>query len=247
MRKKTLLAISLTALLVLGIVGLASCTTTVSPAIYPTSQQQGIWVTGEGKVMATPDIATLQLGIQAQEKTVAQAQSEASDAMNKVMAALIGNGVAQKDIQTQRFSIQQVTNYDPKTQNQIVLGYQVTNIVTAKIRTLDKAGTIIDAAAQAGGDLTRVNSIAFSVEDPTPYYTQARRMAMTDANSKAKQLADLGSVTLGKPTYISETSAAPPPTPMYAVPAPAQTASTPISPGELQITLDVQVAYSISK
>lgn len=249
MKKSWLVAISLA--LVLAIVGLCGCgagTTTIG-AIDLNSQQEGIWVSGEGEVTVAPDIATLRLGISAQEATVAEAQSQAAEAMDRVMTALIDNGVAEKDIQTQYFSIRQVTEWDRVKEEEIVVGHRVTNKVNAKIREIDKTGSIIDAVAEAGGDLTRIDSISFSVDDPSACYKEARQKAMADAKAKAEQLAELAGVTLGKPTYISEGIQVPPiyPRSVYyeeaAIPAPAP--PTPISPGEMELSLTVQVAYAI--
>ncbi len=212
------------------------------------SQQQGIWVNGEGKVSAVPDIANLQLGIEAQEVSVAAAQLQAQEAMDKVMAALTDNDVAKKDIQTQYFNISRVTRWDDDNQREVVLGYRVTNTVTAKIRDIEKAGTVIDAVALAGGDLTRINSIYFSVDDPTTYKKEARDEAMADAKNKAEQLASLAGVKLGKPTYISESFYFPS-NYRYDVPmmeaGKSSAPSTIISPGEMDITLSVQVTYAI--
>ena len=239
MKKYWLAAIGL--VLVLAAVSLSGCANIETAG--SNSQQEGIWVSGEGKVSVIPDIATLSLGISAQAASVAEAQSQAAEAMNGVMSALADNGVAEKDIQTQRFSIDQVTRWDDKNQQEVVIGYRVTNMVTAKIREIDKAGAVIDAVAAAGGDLTRINSISFSVDDPTPYYKEAREKAMADAKAKGEQLAKLAGVELGKPTYISEGTVSPVYPPMYK--EAAGTAPTPISPGELELTLTVQVAYDI--
>ena len=216
------------------------------------SQQQGIWVNGEGKVTAVPDLATLRLGIEAEALSVAEAQSQATVAMDDVMQSLKSRGIAEKDIQTQYFNIYRVTKWDRVKEEEVVTGYRVTNIVTAKIRELDKAGTIIDAVAEAGGDLTRIDSINFSVEDPTDYYEKAREEAMDDAKAKAQQLAKLAGVTLGKPTYISENIYGP--SPKY-IPLPGGIAyeeaemaiETSISPGELELGLNLHVAYDINQ
>ncbi len=248
-KKKWLLAISLA--LVLAIVGLAGCSpgNTVLGEIEGlniSNQQEGIWVSGEGEVMAVPDIATLRLGVEVQAATVAEAQSQAAEAMDEVMDALTDNGVAEKDIQTQYFSIRQITKWDRDKEEQIVIGYRVTNKVTAKIREIDKAGVIIDAVAAAGGDLTRIDSIDFSVDDPSAYYEEAREKAMADAKAKAEQLAELADAKLGKATYISESSQIPPP--IYRQDIWEETvgvAETPISPGEMEISLTVQVAYAL--
>ena len=212
------------------------------------SQQQGIWVSGQGRVSAAPDIANLQLGIESQETSVAEAQSQAAGVRDKVMGVLEDNGIAEKDIQTQYFNISKVTRWDDDNQREVVLGYRVTNTVTAKIRDIEKAGTIIDAVTLAGGDLTRINSIYFSIEDPTPHQKEARDEAMDDAKNKAEQLASLAGVKLGKPTYISE-SYYQPSSYRYDVPmmdaGKSSAPSTIISPGEMDITLNVQVTYAI--
>ena len=211
------------------------------------SQQTGIWVSGTGKVTGAPDVAILTLGVEAQEKTVSEAQSNAAKAMSDIVAALKANGVADKDIQTQWYTISIVTKWDKDTEEQIVVGYKVTNMVTAKLRDISKAGTVIDAVAQAGGDLTRVQGISFTIDDPTSYFNQARQEAMQDAAAKAQQMADLAGVGLGKAFYISESGGyIPQPYPVRDYYSAAEgSAVTPISPGELEITLTVQVAYAI--
>jgi len=249
MKKHWLVAVSL--VLMLAVVGFSGCSAgpTTIGTVDINSQQTGIWVNGEGKVTVTPDIATLSLGIEAQAATVAEAQAQAAVAMAAVRTALTENGVADKDIQTQYFNIYQVTRWDDNKNEEIVIGYRVTNMVTAKIRDIEQAGPVIDAVAAAGGDYTRINNISFSVDDPTPYYEQARQKAITDAKAKAGQLADLAGVNLGKPTYISEGTIYPPVVyrdvgmeAMAPVPAP----TTPISPGEIELSLTVQVAYAIA-
>ena len=254
MKKKWLLAISLT--LVLATLGLCGCS--ASPIELPkglqvnlNAQQEGIWVTGEGEVSVTPDIATLRLGVESQKDSVAEAQAEASEAMDKVMASLKDSGVAEKDIQTKYFNIRQRTKWNRETEEETVIGYQVSNTVNAKIRDMDKVGAIIDAAAKAGGDLVRIQGINFSVEDPSTYYKDLREKAMDDAEAKAKQLAELAGVTLGKATYVNEGTQVPPTWEAYRymgggmAPAPTPAAPPPISPGETKISLTVQVAYAI--
>ena len=245
MKTRWLLA-SAVAVLVLAGLFLYGCGSTAGNINGTSAQQTGIWVTGEGKVEAAPDIVAVQLGIVAQSNTVADAQSQANAAMAQVMSALKTNGVAETDIQTSYFSVQTVTHYDPTTQQNVTDGYSVTNLVVVKIRNVAGAGAIIDSVVAAGGDLTRIDSISFSIDDPITFYDQAREKAMADAADKAKQLASLSGVKLGKPTYIAENSTPviQPPSPVYAKTA-ADSAGTQISPGQLEITVDVQVTYAI--
>jgi len=219
-----------------------------SLGMFFSQQQVGLWVNGEGKAMAVPDVAILSLGIEAEAPTVAQAQMDAAGAMDKVMEALTGNGVQEKDVQTQQFSIYPIRRWIEKENREEIIGYRVTNMVTAKIRAMDKAGTIIDAVAEAGGNLTRVNDISFTVDDLTLYYKEARGKAVEDAAAKAKQIAEAAGIKLGKPIYISEgTVYVPSPVPYraFAEEAPPPAPPTPISPGELEIRLNIQMVYEI--
>jgi uncharacterized protein len=217
-----------------------------APVITSSQQQTGLWVNGEGKSKAAPDLVILSLGVEAESKTVARAQQDASQAMDAVMQALKANGIADKDIQTQRFSIYPVTQWIEDQQRQIITGYRVTNIVIAKIRQLDKAGSIIDDVAAAGGNLTRIDNIGFSIEDPTPLYKEARGEAIDDAIAKAKQMAGAADVKLGKLIYISESTPYMPNIAVKDYAMRAEAASpTPISPGELEIQVNVQMVYEI--
>jgi uncharacterized protein YggE len=252
MKIKLVVSLALVSLLALAGLGLTACSSpgvaaqTASPVNVAVNSQQGIWVDGQGIVSATPDIVTLSLGVTAQSAKVADAQSQAADAMTKLMSVLTSNGIDPKDIQTQNYNIQQLTRYDNTTQLSVITGYQVSNMVSVKIRAVAKAGSIVDAVAAAGGDLTRINGVSFSVDQPVQYQVQARQLAMADAKSKADQLAKLAGMTLGRPTYISE-SISTPPSPVYAAKALASgsASTTPINPGQTDITVSVQVAYAI--
>lgn len=250
MSRKWLVGLVLALALTLGVIGLTACEPGSAPGqvtgINLSSQQEGIFVSGSGKSTAVPDIATLNLGIEVQALTVAAAQSEASAAMDKVMASLTSSGVAKKDIQTQYFNISKVSRWDDKNQQEVTIGYRVTNVVTAKIRNIEKTGSIIDAAAAAGGNAIRINGINFSVEDPSKYHEEARKLAVADAKAKASQLASAAGVTLGKVTYISENTYTPPiAAPMFAEAKALGAPETPISPGEMEITTTVQITFAI--
>ncbi len=142
-------------------------------------QQTGIWVSGNGEVSATPDIATLNIGIDVVRDTVDAARTDAANAMDAVVKSLTANGIKQEDIKTQYFSIQPRYTY---TRDQPVLqGYQVSNSASVKIRKLDTVGKAIDDASKAGGNLTRINSISFTLDKPELAASQARELARKDA------------------------------------------------------------------
>lgn len=242
----------LTLFLIIGLTGCATTAAESTAQIVTSNQQEGIWVTGEGKVTIKPDIANISLGVSSQEASVAAAMAKTKDAMSKVVAAIKANDIQDKDIQTQQYNISPAYTYNPQTGNQTISGYQVTNIVNVKLRDTSRASTVISAVAEAGGDLTRIDSVTFTVEDPTPYYKEARQKAIEDADHKAQKLGSLYGVTLGKPDFVSEYSSTPP---IYnfssvgsAFPVPVAAPAMPsISSGSTDITLYIQASYPILK
>jgi len=255
--KRNLLRFGLILALVSITVGTVGCeslsppsTTSAQRGMVFSQQSTGIWVTGEGKVTVVPDVAVLSLGVEAQAATVAEAQGQMAAAMDAVFRELGNYGVAQKDIKTRHFSIYPVRKWVPKEEKEVFIGYRVNNMVTAKIREIEDTGGVIDSVTRAGGDYIRINSINLTVDDPTKYHQEAREKAMADAEDKAKQLADASGVKLGSPTYINESGGITPVPRFYGaveaapMPAPAPP-PTPIAPGETEISLTVQVVYSI--
>lgn len=242
--KRTIRIVSLFVLIVL-VLGFSACGITATTGGNNANQTSGIWVTGEGKVTVTPDIALLYVGVETEADTVANAQQQANAAMDAVQKALKNNGIADNDIKTQYFSINPVRNYNPQTGDQSVTGYHVSNSLTVKIRKVNDAAKIIDAVTAAGGNNIVINGISFTVDDPTNYQKQAREKALENAKMKAQEIADKANLTLGDPTFLNETSGSNYGVVMQAaLPAPV-IASTSINTGETEITVYIQVAYSI--
>jgi uncharacterized protein YggE len=221
---------------------LTACTPSVSVTNSP-SAATGIQVTGQGEVSGTPDTLTIDLGVSLRRDGVSQAATEAADLATRLVDALEAAGVDAKDIQTRNYSI--YPEYDYKSDTQTLLGYRVTNTVTAKIHDLQAAGTIIDAATAAGGDAVQVSGVSFSIEDDDALLTDARARAWDDAKAKAEQLASLSGVTLGAPTSITESVSSQPPVYYASDMAGGTAASTPIEPGSQTITVVLNVQFSI--
>jgi uncharacterized protein YggE len=237
-------------LLITLIVVMAGCDSITSPGIRSTAsgtsgQNTGIWVTGEGEVTVVPDIAVLNMGVEAQADTVEKAQSDAIGAMSAIKNELDTRDIEDKDIKTRYFSISPVSNYVTDKGGQELVGYRVSNMLTVKVRKVEDTGAIIDAVAKAGGDFIRIDSINFMVDDPTPYQKQAREKALDDAKDKAKQIADGAGLKLGDPTYIDESGSSYPYPVTVDYESKVAGGGTSISPGETTVTVTLQVAYAI--
>jgi hypothetical protein len=210
------------------------------------SEPQGLIVSGEGRASAAPDVAVLGLGVSAKASTVGAANSQAQQAMTALLDSLEANGVQEKDIQTTSFAIQ--PEYDYRNDEQVLTGYRVSHMLQVKVRDIDRAGEVIDDAVQAGGDLLQVQSISFIIDDTTALSSQARQKAMADAQAKAEELASLAGVTLGDPTYITESTSTPYSQPYeYRLTSDSAEAApaTEISLGELEVVVYVNITYAI--
>ena len=218
---------------------------TVAALLADGDDAGGISVSGEGVAVAAPDTASLNLGVSALAASARQARDDAAALMTGLIASISDNGIAEKDYHTSQFSIDPEIDFRPNG-DQVIRGYRVTSALSVKVRELDRVGEVIDDAVDAVGDDIRVQGVTFSIEDIGALQSEARAQAMADAGAKAQELAELAGVDLGKPVTISESSAGGmPPMFLQAAAVGGDRASTPISPGQLEITVNVQVTYDI--
>ena len=215
---------------------------------YSGNQSAGIWAIGRGEITATPDLALLNLGVEAIGDTVAPTNSQAAQAMESVLQALKARGVQDIDIKTRFFNIAPEYRYNDRLRKQELIGYRVSNQVSVKIRDLDNLGQTIDDAVTAGGDLIRIQGVSFTVEDTQALETQARGQAVQDALAKAQQFAQLTGVSVGPLVYIAETGGVIPRAEPFAVRSfevAVAESVTPISEGEITVTATVQAVFGI--
>ena len=205
----------------------------------------GITVSGQGEAAGAPDLATVNLGVEAFRNTVQAAREDAAAAMNQAIAVLRDRGIEERDIQTSSFNI--YPRYDQNGHN--ITGFQVSNQATVKIRDLNALGSIIDEVVAAGGDLTRFQGVSFSIENPKPLEEQARAAAVADLTAKANQLASLTGVQLGRLVSISESGGFPYPVPVAERAFAAQdvASATNIVPGEVQVMVTLNATFAIQE
>jgi uncharacterized protein YggE len=159
-----------------------------------------ISVDGEGKVMASPDIAALMVGVQSVQKTAKQAMAELATKMSMVIDAMEKAGVAEKDLVTESLSLQPM--YDWTSGRQTLTGYQAMQNLRAKIRDLDNVSNVLDAAVSQGAN--QVGGVNLTIDDPEKLRAEARMKAIATAKEKASMLASQLGVSLGKLRGFSE-------------------------------------------
>jgi uncharacterized protein YggE len=216
----------------------------VAPATVG-EEPRGITVMAQGKASAEPDLAMITIGVETRDSTATLAAEENNDRMADVMDALRAVGVAEEDIQTIDYSIRAEIDWDDDEHR--VIGYVVTNSVLVKMRDMDKVGDVLDAVTEAGAN--NIYGIQFTFDDPAKLREQARAEAMAEARKKAEALAQLAGVRLGSPRQISESSTESAPyylDQMYStVERAVGGGGASVSPGQLEVTVQVQVTYDI--
>jgi len=204
-----------------------------------------ISVSGTGRVVLTPDIADLRLGVTTTAKTVKEARDANAASMTAVITALKALGIADRDIQTTTLSLGPVYDYPSNGSTPRLTGYTLTNAVAVTIRDLDDAAGAVDGAMAAGA--TTLDSVTFRVADQASAERDAREAAMAEAKAKAQTLARAAGVAIEGVASITET-VAPIPYPVY-YGAMAGTAlrdvQTPILAGTNEVAVTVAVVYLI--
>lgn len=210
----------------------------------PSSSPGTIVVSGTGRVAVEPDVADLRLGVAIARPTVAEARAVAADAMRAILIAVVGTGVARRDVRTSVLSVQPRYEYrDGK--EPLLTGYDLANVVEVTVRDLADLGGVVDGALGAGA--TSLDGLSFRLDDPREAESAARRAAVVAARARAEVLAEAAGVKIGRVSAIVE--GGPPPAwpgPKAARMALASDAGTPIEAGTTEIAVTVAVTFEIA-
>jgi uncharacterized protein YggE len=222
-------------------------------------------VSGHGEVTVPPDTASVSIGIDVIQPTLAEAQAQATTQATAVIEALIAAGIADEDIQTAYFSVNILRDYDAvapavapadatvgataESENvdpTQITGFEILNQLQVTVRDTDMLGDLLDEAVNAGAN--SINGVTFYVDDQTAAASEARVEAVEDARTKAEELAAAAGLTLGPVVSIAEGAVSPIPPPMPAGVggdiAMAE-AAVPVQPGTSTVAVDVSMTFQL--
>jgi uncharacterized protein len=211
-----------------------------APALAQNVPPATISVTGEATVSVPPDLAEVDGGVATEAKTAREASEANNVAMGKVLLALKGAGIAEKDIQTSQLSLQP-QNAPNRSGPPIIVGYHASNRVTIRVRDVTKVANVIDTLVGAGAN--DIGGINFMVSAASKLLDEAREQAIADARRKAEIYARAAGVTLGAPLSISE-EGAPGPMPFRKMIG-GMAAAAPVAQGEETLAVTVNVTWAI--
>ena len=218
-----------------------------------------ISVTGVGEVFAIPDTGLFSFSVVEEGKTVGDAQNKASKKINSIINAVKSLSVAEKDIKTIGYNsypkyeygatnqICAINGYCPPAK-QVLIGYEVNQTVSVKIRKTSDAGAVLTKV----GDLEaqNISGLDFVIDDMDSVNSQARDKAIKDAKQKAEILAKSLGIKLKKIVNFYESGNGPPI--YYAMEAKGMSADSAPAPtipqlptGENKVTSNVTITYEL--
>jgi len=205
---KNILGMTLIGALVIFGLSTVFVTRSYTKSVNPASTRS-FMVSGEGKVLAVPDIATFSFGVISEGGDDLQAlQSQNIEKLNKTITFLKDNGVAEEDIQTSGYNVNPRYQYfDCRSEickPPSIIGYEVTQRVRVRVREINTAGLLLSGVVDQGAN--NVSSLNFEIEEPIAYENQARQEAIAKAKSQAEATADAGGFRLGKLISIDESN-----------------------------------------
>ncbi len=209
-----------------------------------------VTVDGEGKISAKPDTANISFSVISRGVTVKEVTADNNQKMNTVLDAMKKLGIEDKDITTSQYSLYpQNADYVPgQTTVPKIIGYNLTQQVSVKIRKLENVDQAIDAATKSG--VNGVDQLSFDIDDTGPVKKEARGIAFEKAHEKAQEMADAVGVKLGRVVTFSEGySAGPQPYVNFAMDKSAGMAESSVAPsiqpGSKELNVTVTVTYEL--
>ncbi len=211
------------------------------PAPAPTL----LTMTVEGRTTRTPDLAEISGGVVTSAATAAAAMAENAAKMNAVVTAVRRAGIAERDIQTAGLNLQAQYRYEAN-QAPILTGYQASNTVNLRIRSVAQTGKLIDTLVGVGAN--QINGPTFRVENSDSALDEARLSAIATAKARAELYARATGLRVRRVVTINEGgSVEPMPRPMMmkTMAMDSAAAPTPVAAGEVALSVNVTVVFEL--
>lgn len=208
-----------------------------------------ITVDAEGSAYVVPDIAKLNIGINADAELAESAVTDGANKINAMMDTLQKAGIEKADIKTTNYSLNKKTVWEDKGGYKEV-GYTLNQSLEVKVRDLTKVGAIIASSISAGGNL--VGGINFDVDDAESAKNEARADALKKIEAKVAQISKVSGVSFGKVVNYYESTngmvgyGGGVPMMEMAADSKAMAVQAPSAPpGEQEIKLNVSITYKM--
>lgn len=225
--------------------------TVILSACAPTSgvsvnDLRTVSVNGTGKVTVSPDMASISVGVQTKHEDAEEAMAENNVLVQAIMDTMAEFGIAPEDIKTSNFSVYPRNEYDDNGKV-VETNFVVNNTVAVKVRDLSILGNVLGAVVESGANT--VNGVNFDLSDREAAYADAMALAVENARDRAEILVNAAGEKLGDVQSITTHISGGGVVYMERVAmdmALGGAAEVPISPGEMDLSVDVSIVYEIN-
>jgi len=174
-------------------------------------EKKVITTAGEATVWVNPDRARIFLGIETLQETIDAAHKENAAKMKKAVAALKALKIKEMLIKAPGYNVSLVKEptYEAAKAGRLpkIIGYKVTQNFTVLLKNKDplilskNASYVIDTALRNGVNI--IEKVVFFKEDDSQERRKALKLAVKDAISNAKAIAEAAGVSVKSYTLIS--------------------------------------------
>lgn len=231
-------------------IALAALLATAVPlAAHADDRPRTVAVSGLGEVKAQPDMARVTLGVEARRKTLAEARTEVTAAVDRLLALTRDLKIDPKYVDSTRVQVQPEYNWNPQDRKRTLLGYVVSRQLTVEVRDLDQLGPLLERAVTAGAN--QVGDPSLDSTRRKDLERQAMALAVQDARANAEAIATAAGVKLGAVRTLNASSS-PPPMPMYRMAVASDMAAAPppaestYSAAEMTFSATVSAEYDLT-
>ena len=195
-------------------------------------------LTGQGSVIASPDLAVIRLGVETTGPNLAEVQQRNAEISQNIILTLKQSGI--NEMKTYQYMIDRQIEYEDG--KQIEKGFTVRNLFEIKTNQLEQIGFLIDSSVQAGANI--IDTVSFGLSDSGLFYQNALNLAVDNAIQKAKSIASNLHIRLNStPVKITELSSMPFPVQQFQR---EMTAVTPVIPGDLEIIAVISADFNVA-
>jgi uncharacterized protein YggE len=218
-----------------------------------------ITVGARGESSGEPDLAVLSLGVEVQADTAGQARSELAAGAEALVSALENDGVPEDAITTERFQIRERIDraaaerdgIDPRGELPEEYRYYVgTHTYRVELESIDRVGDVIDTAVDAGAN--DIGRVTFTLSDAkrAELRQQALAEALETARTEAETIAENIGASIVEVTVVDSSDGRITPIERdigdtAEMEAPESAPATTVDPGDVTVSVDIQVQYKI--
>ena len=228
-------------LLILAVVAMCTITPSQAQELIPPAQ---ITVSGEGKVQVQPDQAFISISVENKGSDATAVKKENDKTVAEVIKAIKDLKLPKEDVQTKRVSLSSPYDYDKKKYS-----YVATQTIEILLRDLSKYDMVMEKLVNSG--VNTIGSVDFRSSKLAEYQSQARKLAMKEAQLKANDYVSVLGQKVGPAIMISDNSQPNYPRPMMynSMAKGAADSSMPretVAIGEIDVIANVTVSFKLN-